>query len=192
MFSYGIILYMNLEKLLMEALLEDKTYLEALDIVKKNSEGKIWLAGSGVYKNILNKLYGSNHAIKDYDFIVERIRKPIQIESDWTITESKHGNPKLKNNERMIDLISINNIHSVKERNLEPSIENYMSGVPLTIQSIAYDITDKKLLGAAGIESILDKTIGIQNQGEYDYSTSIYKEHYSVGRYARILGLKEI
>lgn len=182
----------KLGNLLRKHLSENKIYLEALGIVKKNSIGKVWLIGSGVYKKLLNLLYGSGYEIKDWDFIVTKITTSLKLENGWTAGESKHGNPKLKKGDFVIDLISLDNIHSIKERSLEPKIANYLSGAPLSIQSIAFDVDEKELLGELGIQSILAKTVAINNKEEYDYAASIYGDLYSVKRYANILGFNEI
>ncbi len=100
----------KLGNLLGKHLSENKIYLEALGIVKKNSSGKAWLIGSGVYKTLLNLLYGSSYEVKDWDFIVAKITTPLRLENGWTVGESKHGNPKLKKGDFIIDLIALDNI----------------------------------------------------------------------------------
>lgn len=182
----------ELGKLLGKHLSENKIYLEVLSVVKENSGGKVWLVGSGAYKTLLNLLYRSNYEIKNWDFIVEKITKPLKLENSWAAGETKHGNPKLKKDDFVIDLIALDNIHSIKERNLEPSINNYLNGTPLTIQSIAFDVDENELLGEMGIKSILTKKVGINNKTEYDYAAGIYGDWYSAKRYASNLGFKEV
>lgn len=182
----------KLGNLLRKHLSENKIYLEALDVVKGNSNGKVWLIGSGAYKTLLNLLYGGSYEVKDWDFIVTKITVPLKLENGWTAGETKHGNPKLKKGDFVIDLIALDNIHSIKERDLEPKIANYLSGAPLSIQSIAFDVDEKELLGELGIQSILTKSVGVNNKEEYDYAVNIYGDLYSVKRYANTLGFNEI
>ncbi len=181
----------ELSNLLGNNLSQSGVYLEALDGVRKNSQGKTWLIGSGVYKTLLNALYGCAYSIKDWDFITEMITAPIKLGDGWIATETKHGNPKLKKGDFVIDLIALDNIHSIKERNIEPNINNYLSGTPLTIQSIAFDVNRNELLGEVGIQSILTKTVGVNNKAEYDYAAGIYGDLYSTKRYADRLGFKK-
>ncbi len=181
----------ELSDLLGNKLSENKIYLEALNIVKKNSSGKIWLIGSGVYKTLLNLLYGGSYEVKDWDFVAEKIITPLKFENDWVVGETKHGNPKLKKDDFVIDLIALDNIHSIKERNLEPNINNYLSGTPLTIQSIAFDVDENELLGEIGTQSVLTKKVGINNKAEYDYATGIYGDLYSTKHYADKLGFEK-
>ena len=86
----------ELSVLLTGSLAQNDIYLEALDVVRKNSSGKIWLIGSGVYKTLLNLLYHDNFSVKDWDFIVEAVKPLLVINKDWIVGETKHGNPKFK------------------------------------------------------------------------------------------------
>lgn len=182
----------ELGNLLSKHFSENKIYLEALDVVKKNSSGKVWLIGSGVYKTLLNLLYRSSYEVKDWDFIVGKVTKPLKLKNGWVAGETKHGNPKLKKGCFVIDLIALDNIHSIKERNLEPDIRHYLSGVPLTIQSIVFSVDGNFLMGDVGIKSLLTKTVGINNGGEYDYEKGVHGDLYTTKRYADILGFKEV
>ena len=182
----------ELNNLLYRSLSKNKIYLEALSIVKKNSSGKVWLIGSGVYKTLLNVLYGHTYDIKDWDFIVEKIKSTLNLENNWKVGETKGGNPKLKKNDFVIDLISLDNIHSIQTRNLSPSIANYLTGTPLTIQSLAFDVDENLILGEVGIKSILTRTISVNNASENNYAKGAYGDTYSTKRYADTLRLKEI
>ncbi len=182
----------ELAGLLFGCLAGNSAYLEAVRIARKHGSGRIWLIGSGVYKTLLNVLYGSSHAIKDWDFIVERISAPLKAESGWTAGMTKYGNPKLKKDSLAVDLIPLNNIHSIKQRGLKADIAHFLSGTPFTIQSLAFDIAGHALLGEAGIASILTRTAGINNQEEYDYAISMYGDVYLKERYAERLGLKAV
>lgn len=178
----------EINKILDKHLSENKGYLQALDVARKNSSGKIWLIGSGVYKTLLNLLYEQNHTVKDWDFIAEKVFFPLELTDGWTAEKTKHGNPKLIKDDFVIDLVDLNNVHSIKERNLGPEIGHFLSGTPLTIQSVAFDIEEKVVLGEAGIGSILTKTVGVNNRVEYDYAVSIYGDKHSVSRYAEMFG----
>ena len=71
---------------------------------------------------------------------------------------------KFTKEEQEIDVIPLNTVVSIAQRRLEASIENYLSGVPLTIQAIAYDIETGQLLGDVGIQAITNRTLGINNR----------------------------
>jgi hypothetical protein len=142
------------------------TYLEfkeAVEIIKKNTEGKAWLIGGFVFRAIVEDVY--NIPISkdvDFDFIVE-IPKDISLPHGWRIDKNSYGNPKFIGPSYEIDYVPLNNIHSIIRRGLEPTIDNFFSGAPLNIQSIAYDVMDNKVVGNIGIKAIKDKTISINN-----------------------------
>jgi|GEM_PF-6336566 len=181
----------NLTDLLISRLLKDVGFREAFGVARKNSDGGLWLIGSGVYKMLLNGVFEEEFNIKDWDFIAERIIYPLSLESSWKVSETKHGNPKLKKDDLILDLVALDNIISIKERGLVPSISNYLSGTPLTIQSIAFDLIERKLIGDVGIKSIIDRTVGINDMAEYDRAIAIYGDKYSVDCYAEKLGLRK-
>lgn len=64
---------MNYSKIIQKTINEDREFKSALEIVKKNSNGKIWVAGSFIFRNLASATYGLPKPIfKDYDFIVEK------------------------------------------------------------------------------------------------------------------------
>jgi hypothetical protein len=182
----------NLSKLLAGALLKNEGYLEALGVVRANSRGQIWLIGGGVYKTLLSLLYGGHLKTKDWDFIVEKMAEPLKLEGDWAVSLSRFGCPKLKKSNLAIDLIPLDNIHSVQVRGLEPDIQNYLSGTPFTIQSIAFDVDASLLIGDVGIKSLKTRTIGVNNEGEYRYARDMYGELYTPSHWADDLGLSAV
>ena len=57
------------------------------------------------------------------------------------------------------DLIDINSLKDVEGI----SIEGYLAAVPLSIQSIAMDVEKLQIFGTRGIESIIERYVGINN-----------------------------
>ena len=66
-------------------------------------------------------------------------------------------------NGRQIDIVPLTEINSVILRGLAPTIENYLTGVPLTIQSLAYNIDTKELIGDVGIKALQTKIVAIND-----------------------------
>ncbi len=144
---------------------KDEQFRKALGIIRDNSKGKIWLIGGYVSRNLANLLYGTGEPqAADFDFVAEHICDKIIAPPSWKISNNRYGNPKLVNGKIEIDLIPLTNILSIQRRGLEPTIENWLSGAPLTIQSICYEIGSGKLIGEVGIESLVRKTAGINNK----------------------------
>jgi hypothetical protein len=137
----------------------------ALEIVKINSKGNIWLIGGFIYRNIAHQLYNSQKPKVDLDFIIERETESYYLPMEWAKSENRFGNPKFINviTHESIDFVPLENIYSIKRRKLEPLIENYLSGVPLNIQSIAFDVYQNKIIGEAGINAIKNKTVEVND-----------------------------
>jgi len=146
-------------------------YQESLCLVKKNSEGRVWLIGGFIFRNLIHELYGGSLPQFDLNFIVERSKTPLLADDAWTIKENRNGNPKLIKGTISIDFIPLDSVHSIQRRRLRPTIENYLSGVPLSVQSLAYSVDEKKLMGEVGINSILNKKIAINDYEEFLYTT---------------------
>ena len=65
-----------------------------------------------------------------------------------------------------MDFVPLNNVNSIIRRGLPATVENYLTGVPLNIQSIAFDINNNRIFGDIGIRALLDKTIAVNNLEE--------------------------
>jgi len=138
-------------------------FKEAVEIIKNNSEGRAWLIGGFVCRSIIQELYGVPMSEDvDLDFIVEKA-VPINVPDGWKIEQNSYGNPKLIGPTYEIDYIPLSNLHSIIRRNLEPTIENFLTGTPLNVQSIAFDITNNKVVGDIGIKSIKERVIAIND-----------------------------
>jgi hypothetical protein len=138
-------------------------FKEAVEIVKNNSKGNIWLIGGFVCRSIIQDLYGIQMSQDvDFDFIVEE-PKEVQIPENWEMRMNSYGNPKFIGPEYEIDFVPLNNIHSILRRNLEPTIENFLTGAPLNVQSIVYDVRSNKVIGDIGIKSIQDKIVAVND-----------------------------
>lgn len=146
--------------------LDKKEFENTIEIVSRNSYGKIYLIGSRIYKGAASKLYGTAKPTGDYDFVIEELSKHIILPEGWELHENRFGNPKFTSEKLSIDAVPLKNVNSIKRRELTPTILNYLTGTPLTVQSIAYDIFEDELFGEVGIQAIIDKTVSINNQEE--------------------------
>jgi len=154
---------MDFTKAFLSGIKDCPEFNEALNILKRNSTGKIWLIGGFVYRTIANQLYGSIRPKIDLDFIIENPVKEFDLPNGWGVKTSCFGNPKLVNKEKQIDYVPLNNIYSILYRKLEPSIENFLSGVPLTIQSVVYDVYVERIIGETGIKALKNKMIEVND-----------------------------
>lgn len=149
-------------------------FQEAVSIVRKNSEGSIYLIGGFVYRNIVNNLYSTPvTADVDFDFIVQATSPELSLPTGWNAVKNSYGNPKLKGPNYEIDLVLIDNIHSVIRRGLDPTIENFLSGTPLNVQSIVYDVTNNQVMGEIGISAIRTRTVRVNNIIQAQHSAGL-------------------
>lgn len=154
---------MDITEIFLSGAKDREEFPEALEIVKNNSSGNIWLIGGFVYRTIASQLYGLPKPEVDLDFVVEYPVSYFNLPSGWKVDRNRFGNPKLVNGKKQIDFVPLKNIYSIIQRQLEATIENYLTGVPLTVQSIAYDLTKNKVIGEIGITALQRKIVKVND-----------------------------
>jgi len=154
---------MNFNEAFLEGISGNEQFAEGVEIMRRNSSGRIWLVGSMVYGTITHQMYGSQMPKVDLDFVVERKADRFSLPAGWSVSENRFGNPKFVKGDESIDCVPIRNIHSIQERGLEPTIENVLSGAPLTVQSIAYDVFAHRVIGEVGMDAINRLVVGVNN-----------------------------
>jgi hypothetical protein len=137
---------------------------EGIEIIRKNSQGKIWLMGSFVYKNIASAMYGIPKPEVDLDFLVEHPVGSFSLPKGWSVETNRHGNPKFVNGEKKIDYVPLKSLYSINFRELEPTIDNFLIGTPFTIQSMIYDIEKQNvILSEQGLDALLRRVVQVQD-----------------------------
>lgn len=153
----------ELEKAFKLRLEQNEQFQVAQNIIEKNSHGKAWLIGGALSRELAALMHGGDVAEHDFDFVVEKSVLDFSLPKGWTKKTNKYGNPKFVGAGMTIDYIPIETVHSIRRRGLTPTIENFLSGTPFDVQSIAYDIDSGKLIGSVGLQSIQNKTFGIND-----------------------------
>jgi hypothetical protein len=154
---------MDLAKLFIEATQHNTRFKEAVKVVKDNSQGKVWLVGGFLYRTIAHGNGSPGMQDVDFDFIVERPKDNISLPPGWSLTQNKYGNPKFVKGSINIDFVPLSTVQSIVSRRLAPDIQNYLSGVPLTVQAIAFDISEGKMLGDVGVKALLERSVAVNN-----------------------------
>ena len=154
---------MNITQAFLSGVKGREEFTEALDIVKRNSSGKIWLIGGFVYRTIASQLYGLPKPEVDLDFVVETPVQDFDLPRGWGVDKNRFGNPKLVSGKKQIDYVPLGNIYSILQRNIEPTIDNYLTGVPLTVQSVAYDVYANKVVGEIGIDALRRRVVEVND-----------------------------
>jgi len=151
---------MDLEQIFREATQDDPLYHTAIDLVRANSRGKIWLMGGFIYRTLAKELYGTPFEVKDYDFIVEEV-KVSGLSSEVEVRKNSFGNPKLLTCDFEVDVVPIERIKFPSLPNVPNTIEYFLQGTPFTVQSFAYDLDTQKLVGEIGKSALLEKVVRI-------------------------------
>lgn len=147
----------------LEGVSECKEFHRALKIVNKNSDGRAWLIGGFIFRTIAWQLYGSPKPKVDLDFIIEKPAKKLILPSGWIAIKNRFGNPKFIKGKNRIDFIPLENVFSIKSRKIKPTINNFLTGVPLTIQAVVFDTKSNRILGDFGINAIQNKVVEVNN-----------------------------
>lgn len=143
--------------------IQDKQAQQAVEIVRRNSQGKIWVIGGFVYKSLARKLYGKPEAdSKDYDFIVEQRNSEIVLPDGWKRTLNHFGNLKFVG-DFPIDFVDLRMVYSILRRKIPATIENYLNGTNLNVESIVYDVDEERVIGNVGISALERRVVAVNN-----------------------------
>jgi hypothetical protein len=138
-------------------------YREAYDIVRANSSGRIWLIGGFVYRTLASQLYDTPRPEIDLDFLVENPTSRLSPPRGWEVAWNRFGNPKLLRGKDRIDIVPLDSVYSIRLRGLEPTVENFLTGAPLNVQSIAFDIEADRVVGDVGLGALRERTVAVND-----------------------------
>lgn len=88
---------MDITQLFLSGIKSRLEFAESLDVVRRNSSGRIWLVGGFVYRTIASQLYGLPEPESDLDFVVENPVLEFDLPNGWRVDSNRYGNPKLVN-----------------------------------------------------------------------------------------------
>ncbi len=134
---------------------------EILEVIRQNTMGPVYLLGGAIYRQITSKFWNTSIPPRDFDFVAAYVRKDLVLPDGWIDSSNSYGSHKLHKGELTIDLWSKEQQYSIVSRNLPYTIKNILRHSPLTIQSIAFDMRDRKVISNAGIEAIKTRTVGV-------------------------------
>ncbi len=153
----------------------DFCFNEALSIVRQNCQGRIWLIGGFLYKNLASIIYQDKIAkLKDIDFLVENRERyeNLALPEGYEASHSRFAGIKIEGRLK-IDVIEIEHFWPAAINFVEPTIENFLFYAPLNIQSIAYDVFEKRIIGDIGIKAIEKRAIKVNNENSADFCSRI-------------------
>ncbi len=123
--------------------------------------------GGIVSRSIIKSLYRHSQPQHDFDFLVKKLKDPLVVPSEWKINKNRFNNPKLIRGNIEVDVVPLETVESVLERKLKPTIANFLTGTPLDIQSLIFDVDKKELIGDLGIKALQRKEVRINNKKRF-------------------------
>lgn len=154
----------ELSRLLTQRLREMPWYPQAISLVRAHAQGRIYLIGGAVSRTLAAALYGGDPESSDFDFVVEQLDPDIDVPSGWQVSYHKFGSPTFSRESCEVDVFALSDHDYIRTHNLAPTIQNFLSSVPFTIQALAYDINTQRLIGDAGIRALQDRVFRVNNR----------------------------
>jgi len=153
----------TIEEVMAESM-DDPILRTGLEAIRKAYDKKIWLVGGFISDKAIQRLYGdATPCPKDVNLMLDRILDlgMIATPPGWYRTKTNFGNLRFKKESDQIDIWCLPGMKATGLPGHELTIEEYLDRVPLTIQSLAYDLEEGRILGSVGIDSIAERTVGV-------------------------------
>jgi hypothetical protein len=156
----------------------DPRLISCLDVACINSSGKVWLVGGYLYRSLAKEMYSYRKPLTqnvDFDFLVECQNANVISPPGWSKERNRYGGWKFKYPEMNIsmDLQNMPEVFSIRTQNMPSRIESYFSGVPLSVQAVAYDFDSCRIIGEVGIQSLKYQAIRFNHIGLAAYASGI-------------------
>jgi hypothetical protein len=148
---------------------DDINFRIALEIARANAWGNMYVIGGYVFRNVSFALYGGQKFSSDIDIAVDAWKPLVCTPIGWKAETNSYGTPKFVSRDCSVDLPCLAQWHSIVRRGLSPTIENALTGTPLNIQSIVYDINNGQVYGDIGINAIVTRTIAVNDYTQAQY-----------------------
>ncbi len=142
---------------------------------KRNSEGRLWVYGSFVYRSIIEEVYGIDKKknFVDIDLVADNLTSIPYVPRGWAHRRTFFSTPYIIKRGHKASLDSLKNYRQLVERNLSPTIENLLRVAPFNVQSIAWEFTgneekihEGKIMGEEGVLAIYNREIRLNNKKE--------------------------
>ena len=146
----------------LDSIREDLEFRHAYNIARQNGS-RVYLVGGFLFRGLAHALYGTPKPEHDVDLLVEGLSRDLRLPPRWYRMTNRFGNPKIVSATTTADLIPLEKVLSIKARGLRPSLEAYLSGTPLTIQAMAYDVEHDELVGDVGLKALEERRVAVNN-----------------------------
>lgn len=155
-----------------EALRLRPDYHEALGIAQRFLvRGNVWLIGGQVYRTAASVLYDRPVVQSyDFDFLLEcPNQQDLPSVPGWRRLRTGMGGIRLQRGTQQIDIVALadavhpNDKMRLARMSTPDRVESYLGYVPLTVQSIVYNIDLEVVYGAIGTRALLEQTVALNN-----------------------------
>ncbi len=143
-------------------IVDEQKLTEIFDVINRITEGKTYLVGSFLFSSIASKMKGAEFSHDTLTFLTDGIGK-VDVPYDWKVERTRRGSIKFTTPKYTIFVKELKDHPYLRYRSLPATIESYLDLVPLTIQSLAYDLQEQTLRGREGMKSLLSGEVGINN-----------------------------
>ena len=161
------------QKRLIEKILEQATKEcpvdTALEAIGEVYNGKLWVVGGFISSLVIPLIHGYEVShYTDLDILLaqtvdlERINMP----GEWTKERTFFGYPRFSKEQDQVDIWCLPDMGVIRDRGLEHTIHSYLRTVPLTTQSLAYDIEEGKIYDDVGFRALETRMVGVNDLGE--------------------------
>lgn len=157
----------------------DPRFRDACELIARNTRGRYWICGGYVFRTLARERYGTGQNAPDIDIMTEkRLPAPVCPEG-WNLLQNRYGNHKFVRRDGLkVDVWCLHDMHGIRTLGLRTTLRNYLRCTPLTVQSIVYDVTRQRVIGAVGIRALASRTIAINHlvraqQWSHKYGTPL-------------------
>ena len=152
-------------QLFAKAIKDDARWDLTRRIVYQNTLRDSWLCGGFLYRTLAHALHDRTPPESDIDILTQDTPFAWTLPHGWKQRVNRYGNPKLVGPTFTIDIIPLSTVHSINRRGVEPTIENYRTGVPFSVQAITLDMRTG-LIEGKGLEALTERSVSINNYEE--------------------------
>ena len=141
---------------------QNEDYHGALQIVRNNSSGGVWMIGGAVYRTLM---FDDCEQAKDFDFIADIIRndRGLFVPAKYWARRNRFGGLKFVASDVEIDLAALSDVYHICKKRVGVKIGNYLKYVPFNIHSIVWDVSEQKIFGDVGIKAMADRVLRVND-----------------------------
>jgi hypothetical protein len=150
-------------------ILAEPQHADIVSRLAQATDGKLYLIGSFLYRNLSSALIGTTAKASDMDFCVDgRIDMQKLSKLFGQIEQNRRFNAlMITHKDAKIDLFELGHYDFVPGDPYAHSIMGYVRGVPFTVQAIAYDIAGDRIIDGGALLAILRMEIRVNNAPKF-------------------------